>query len=108
MKNFDLEKIKKITPQMLGDGFIVFWNRFFKLFLTVFFLGMTAWGGYLWYFNLYRAQWTDLEKKTFLDSQSKNTEFKKETLEKVVRNIEAGREKFSREIFSGKNIFKSY
>lgn len=108
MKNLDLEKIKKITPQILGEQITVFWNRFFKLFLAVFFFGMVAWGGYLWYFNLYRADWSEAEKNVFLNSQSKETEFKKDVLDKVIQGIDARDEKFNQETFSGKNIFKAY
>jgi len=107
MKNIDLEKMKKITPEILGDKMASFWNRFFKLFLALFFLGIVAWGGYLWYFNLYRAEWSEAEKNAFLNTQSKETEFKKDTLDKVMQKIKAREEKFSQEVISAKNIFKT-
>ena len=92
---------------MIGEKIALFWNRFFKLFLTLFFLGVAAWGGYLWYFNLYNSQWSEAEKNTFLNTQSKETDFKKDILEKVIRKIDESQEKFNQETLPAKNIFKA-
>lgn len=107
MGNFGLGKMKKAAFQNMGGKAVIFWNRFFRLFLGMFFLGMMAWAGYIWYLNLYQGGWSEEEKNEFLNSQSNEMEFQRDLLGKVVRKIDASRAKFNQEILPAKNIFKA-
>ena len=65
---------KHLSPKRLIFG----WYRHYKLVFFAVFLIVLGFGGWSWFQSLYRYQWTEAEKKAYLDSYFKETTFKEE------------------------------
>ena len=61
--------LKKITqnPRFSSRKFMYTWYRYYKLLFFLLFLIVLAWGGYIWYFSIYKYSWNDAQKKEYLD-----------------------------------------
>ncbi len=84
-----------------------FWYRHYKGMFFCGFLAVLCLGGFFWHKNLYRYQWTEDQKKTYIEQHFKETQFKERAFEESVANLnERARlhetnPVLSRNIFSG-------
>lgn len=98
--------IKKFSPKQL----MFVWYRHYKMMFFVGFLLVFGFGSYQWYTYLYRYQWSDQEKKQFLDSNFKETAFKENKFKELIQRLDERAHsheddpKLSRDIFSGKGL----
>jgi hypothetical protein len=74
---------KKFSPK---KG-LFFWYRYYKVMFFFGFLIVLGAGGYFWHYNLYRHQWSDQEKKAFIESNFKETVFKEKEFVKLVESL---------------------
>lgn len=67
---------KNIEKRLSPKRMIFSWYRHYKAAFFLVFLIVLGFGGWSWFQSLYRYQWTEEEKKTYLDSYFKETTFK--------------------------------
>lgn len=86
---------------------LTLWIRHYKLFFLLSFLALSGFAAFQWHRDLYRYRWSDEERKSFLETTSKETNFKEkqfleaiERLEQQERAFAAERER-ERDIFAG-------
>lgn len=108
MKNIDLEKLKNINIQDSGSLILKIWQKSYKMILIIFWILILSVASYFWYLIFYGPAWSEAEKASFLNSKFPTNNLNKETLDKVLENIDAKQEKFNQEVFEAKNIFKTY
>jgi hypothetical protein len=108
MKLFSFLKIRweRFAPKKI----IYFWYRHYKVMLFVVFLVVLGFGGFSWYESLYGYHWNDEQKKQFLDSYVKETNFNEAKFRDAVARLKERarsaeeRPEVARGIFSGKSI----
>lgn len=108
MKDINLDEIQKMNVQDLGSWTGKVWKKTYKLVLVVFWMLMIAVGSYFWYLSFYGPSWSDADKESFLRSKFSENNLNRDLLEKVLKDMESKQEKFEREVFDVKNIFKIY
>jgi hypothetical protein len=84
------------------------WSCHSKLLFSLFSLVILASGIYLWYQSLYRSEWSNSEKKQYIDSQSKQTELDEQGFKNVTGEIERKKELYDGTSESAKDIFAPY
>lgn len=86
---------------------IYFWYRNYKVFLFFFFLIVFGCGAFAWYESLYNYHWNDEQKKKFIDSYVRETNFKEARFTDVVERIKTRaaahqeRPSITRNVFTG-------
>lgn len=89
---------------------LFFWYRHYKVMFFVLFLIVLGFGGWSWYYSLYRYRWNDAEKKQFLDAYFKETAFKEAKFRDVIDRLKERAYLYEknpdlgRDIFTGKEI----
>ena len=104
----------KFSPKMKKylslKQWMFFWYRHYKAMFFFGFLIVLGIGGYFWYEHLYRYQWSEEKKKTFLEQHFKETRFQERAFENVVGRLKDRAQmhdqslSLSRDIFSGKSL----
>lgn len=108
MKNINLSELQNINVQDLGSLASKVWKKTCKLVLIVFWAVIIAAGSYFWYSIFYGPDWSEAEKANFLKAKFPQNDLDRAALEKVLKDGDARKEKFGREVFTVKNIFKIY
>ncbi len=86
------------------------WYRHYKALFFFCFCVVLGLSSVAWYRSLHQYSWSDEQKKAFLDSYVKETNFKeakfRETVDRVKRMAESHTERIDikRDIFSGENL----
>lgn len=87
-----------------------FWYRHYKAMFFVGFLVVLGFGAFFWYQHLYQYQWSDDQKRAFIEQHFKETVFKEKAFREVVDHLKGRAEAhevapaLSRDIFSGKSL----
>jgi hypothetical protein len=90
----------KISEQLSLSGlrlllvrpFLVWWYRHYRgLFFFGFMVTLLV-GGSLWYYNIHHYVWTDDQEKAYLSETYKETDFKSEDFDRLVRDLKAREE----------------
>ena len=103
-------KLKKILARFSAHNFMYAWYRQYKILFLLLFLGTLGLAGYFWHFSLFRYQWTDQQKKAYLEQYFKETSFRGEEYNRLVEHLKMEREKhqrgpeLKRDIFTGENL----
>ncbi len=66
---------------------VYFWYRHYKLLLVALFLIVLGFGTWAWYASLHKYSWNDEQKKKFLDSYVRETNFKEAKFYDVVERM---------------------
>ncbi len=81
------------------------WYRTYRRILVVLFVCVSGFGGWFWYYSLHQYEWTSAEKKSFLESHAKETEFRASHFEEAVENVQQREEQFGRTPVLGHDLF---
>lgn len=100
----------KLNQYFSWKQWLFFWYRHYKAMFFFGFLIVFCIGGYFWYQNLHQYQWSEDRKKSFLEENFKETQFKERDFESVVSRLQERADssqtspKLSRDIFLGKSL----
>jgi hypothetical protein len=67
--------LKKIAEFFVGN---------FKLFVFALFVGLSGYCVYLWYSYSYSYQWSDDQKKTYLETKDKEVTFNRQKFQEII------------------------
>lgn len=110
MTSFSFLKKWKIGFSLMPKQLMFSWYRHYKALFFLCFCIVLGFSGVTWFHSLHQYSWNDEQKKAFLDSYVKETNFKevkfRETVDRVKRMADSHRERLEvkRDIFSGKNL----
>lgn len=102
------KKLALFSPQEI----MFFWYRSYKVIFSLFFLVILALAGYQWYYSLHRYQWTEEQKKEYIESTFKETRFRGEKFRALVLRLKQRSEEHAenislkRDIFTGEDLAK--
>ncbi|MBI2439522.1 MAG: hypothetical protein HYV45_02900 [Candidatus Moranbacteria bacterium] len=100
---------EQIKNFFLSRAPLVFWYKHYKILYFLCFCVVLGFGGWFWYYSLHRYSWNDEQKKKFLDSYVKETNFRESRFREAVDQLKHAaidHEKqpvLKRDIFSGKS-----
>lgn len=96
----------KMQDSFSPGKWLVFWYRHYKVLIFVGFILVLSIGGWNYYYSLYQYQFSDAEKKQYVDSYFKETAFKEDRFLSVIQSLQA-RARMHGETFDLKrNIFE--
>lgn len=61
------------------------------------FLCVSSFGAWYWYYSLYQYQWSDSQKKSFLESYAKETEFRASRFNGAVKSVQQRQDEFGKD-----------
>lgn len=82
------------------------WYRNYKILFFFLFLAVLGMGGWNWYQSLYRYQWSEEEKKKYLDSYVKETHFKEVQFQDIVERLKAREDSYKEDFSVKRDIFR--
>ena len=65
-------------------------------------------GGYVWYENIYRGQWSEEEKQKYIESTFKETVFNQDAFLKAMDQVRKRADSHMTDLEVGKDIFQVY
>ena len=86
------------------------WYRHYKVLFFFCFCIVLGFGGVAWYHDLYRYSWTGEEKKAFLDTYAKETNFKEAKFRETVDRLNGLRlshdesPSIKKDVFTGESL----
>lgn len=110
MTSLSFLKKWKISFSLMPKQMMFSWYRHYKTLFFLCFCVVLVFSSAVWYRSLHQYSWSDEQKKAFLDSYVKETNFKevkfRETVDRVKNMTESHMERLEvkRDIFSGKNL----
>jgi hypothetical protein len=100
-------KLKKISIKKYTQAITLFWLNQYKIFFIILFLGLAAFGAFLWYETFYRFGWSDEQKKQYTLTQNRSINLKESEFNSMAEIIENKKNKFESPSEHLKDIFKS-
>ncbi len=85
---------------------LYFWIRHYKSLFIIGFLLLTAFGGYQWHRDLYRYDWSDQERKAYLETTAKETAFQEKKFLEVLDHLEEDRRIHQETLETGRDLFE--
>ena len=101
---FSLNRISFASARKRG---LYFCMRHYRLLFSLLFLGLTGFLMYQWNRDLYRYQWTESERRAYLETTAKETAFQEKKFLEVLENLDQDRQRHtavtetSRDLFAG-------
>lgn len=74
----------------------------------VFLIGFICAGGYIWWKNVYSAEWNDDKKQEYINKQKKEVILNEKDFNNVIDDISLREEEFSREYEPIRDVFEPY
>jgi hypothetical protein len=88
----------------LACNISIYWNKYYKLVLAVFFLIVSLWGAYSWYWYLYEFKWSSEQIDQYISSHDQEIKFKEENFRLIVNEIERRKNAYGEGAKSVKDI----
>jgi hypothetical protein len=88
-----------------SGNILVFWYRYYKILVFTGFLLVLFFGGWSYYYSVYWYRFSDEEKKQYVDSYFKETNFKEARFHEVVDSLTARAAIHERKSELKRNIF---
>lgn len=95
----------KMSMSRITDSVVSLWIRSYTYLFFVAFFGVCAWGAFLWYYSLYRFQWSPEQKRTYTESQSHRTVLNKNDFDQVLGTLDHRENIYRSDPVPVKNIF---
>lgn len=105
MERFSLNGLH-IRPQFSLQGIMLFWYRYHRLFFGVLFVCVLIFSVWQWYASFYGHAWSDTEKKSFLTSYVKETDFKSDRFGQNVQDFDMRKTRFDNTPVLEHDIFR--
>jgi hypothetical protein len=103
----DLGKLKeKINWKHLGKFFIAFILRRVNIFIFILMFLLTGFFVHLWYFSIYKAEWSEMEKQEYIKNKDKGIVFNKNLFEAMVEETKLRSERFQKTESGLEDIFR--
>ena len=102
-----MKNILNFNFKELGNKISLLWNKFYKLVLAIFFLIVSLWGAYLWYWYLYKFEWNSEKINQYINSNDQEVKFKEEDFKKIINEIERRKKAYDEDAKSVKDILGS-
>lgn len=99
-----MKNILKFNSREAADKISLLWNRYYKLVLAIFFLAIFSWGAYLWYWYLYKFEWSTDRINQYISSHDQEVKFKEEDFRKVISEIDRRKNAYNESAKSVKDI----
>lgn len=80
--------LKKIHWKNLTQQFLLRWMKHYKLLFFAIFLMVMGWGGYQWWYSLYKYHWNDEDRKAYLTATVKETSFHEQAFQQVLTKLD--------------------
>lgn len=87
------------------ENIVLWWLRNYKSIFFVALIGISIWGGFLWYYSLYYFEWSPEQKQSYISAQSKRTVLNKKEFENVLSILDRRDGTYRSEPIVLKNIF---
>lgn len=84
---------------------LYFWIRHYKTLFSFCFLLISGFVAYQWHRDLYRYQWTDGERKAYLEQTAKETAFQEKKFLEVLERLDQDRTAHAMELETGRDLF---
>ena len=97
--------IKKKLKRFSAREAMFFWYRHYKLFFFLLFLLVLGFSAYQWYYSLHQYQWTEAEKKAYIESYFKETDFQDEAFRDLVGRLEERARRHEEPVSPRRDIF---
>ena len=96
--------LKNERPFSFQENFPIY-SRYFRLFFTfLFFLAFGA-GLYDWYLNVYAGEWTDAEKRQYVETAYQETLLRENVFRGVVSSVSRLTESHATDVKIGNDLF---
>jgi len=88
------------------------WYRYFRVLFGILFLVVFGLGSFIWYQSLHNFQWTEEQKKVYMEKTFTETNLKQKELDKLLESLKKRegdhqvRSPISRNLFTGEPIIK--
>lgn len=79
--------LKNAKKALDHKKYVFFWFRHYKVIFFICFLIVLGYGSFSWHYYLNQYQWTEDEKKQFLDTNFKETAFKESKFKALVDRL---------------------
>jgi hypothetical protein len=97
--------LKKPNFHLVQRKLFYVWIRHYKLLFFFTFLVITVIAGFQWYQDLYAYQWSENERRAYLDSTAKETAFQEEKFREILSLIERDSERHRKPIEIERDLF---
>lgn len=110
MKQTFLKGLKKKLSAFSPREIMFFWYRHYKLVFSLFFLIILGLAGYQWNYSLHQYQWSEEQKKEYIEATFKETRFKEEEFQALVKQLKERQAEHEegvpirRDIFTGRSL----
>ncbi len=81
------------------------WYRYFKLFFTVLFFVIMAFGGYLWYASLYNYSWDEEQKQAYMEKTFTETNLKEKEFSRLLETLKTRQTEHQNPLNISRNLF---
>jgi hypothetical protein len=98
--------MEKIKWQSFKGGFYVFLEKRVKWILFTLLLSLVLFGGWVWYGSVYRADWSEAEKQTYIQAKGRGTLFNKERFDELVSEKETRAKAYQEEPSNPEDMFR--
>lgn len=95
---------KKLAAFSLQE-IMFFWYRHYKLVFSFCFLLILGLAGYQWYESLHRYQWTEEQKKEYIEATFKETRFQEKEFQELVNKLKKRSEEHQAAVSLHRDIF---
>lgn len=99
---FSLKQVSFGSVQKRG---LYFWIRHYKSLFTLCFFILTGFVAYQWYRDLYRYQWTEDQRKAYLETTAKETAFQEKQFLQILERLDQDRAAHGGTLETGRDLF---
>lgn len=85
---------------------LILWHRYYKVLVFIGFLIVFSFGGWNYYYSVFRYHFSEEEKKQYVDSYFRETAFKEVRFHEVVENLTARARAHAETLTLKRNIFE--
>ncbi len=97
--------LKQISFGSTRKRSLYFWIRHYKSLFVISFFVLTGFIAYQWNRDLYQYQWTEGERKAYLETTAKETAFQEKKFLGVIERLDQDRERHGSVLETGRDLF---
>ncbi|MCW1888175.1 MAG: hypothetical protein KIH67_001320 [Candidatus Moranbacteria bacterium] len=103
--NISLQEIQIKLERFSLRKLTLAWYRYFKVIFALLFLAVIGWGSFIWYQSLYNFHWNDEQKKSYMETVTKETNLKQKEFDKLLASLKERESKHNEESPIDRNLF---
>lgn len=98
--------VLRVRQRCSFRNLMAFWIRHFRVMFFFGFLLVSAYGAWEWYFSLYRYEFSEEEKRRYIEQNFRETVFQEKKFRELVERLEERRRLESEPFQMKRNLFE--